>query len=466
MTRRPRVYALTLGCDKNLVDSEALLGSFAAHGVDTVADPEAADIWVVNTCGFIEAARRDSLDAIADLAAAKGDRKLVVTGCLSQEQGDRIAADFPAVDVIGGVGNFAQLVETLAAGAARAPSVRPDQACYEGFADRPLLTPGHVAFVKISEGCSFRCAFCRIPMIRGDQRSRRIDDVVDEARRLAARGVREIQLVAQNTSDFGRDAGEDLLGLATALDGVDDLRWIRMLYLYPGLVPTDAMRRILDLPRIVPYLDMPVQHASPAILRRMRRPSDVEALARFFETLRADRPDLVLRTTVLLGFPGEDEEDVAVLADFLARIGFDHVGTYRYSPESGTPAAAMEDAVDPEEIADREARIVDLQAGISLERQQSRLGAVHDLVVDAIAPAEEAAEIVADLAAGDGISDEARRLLDELADGPVARARSRHFGYDLDGVVLLPGEGLAPGDWRRGRFAAASAYDVAATLLP
>ncbi len=459
-----RVHITTLGCDKNLVDSEALLGRFAARGVRAAATPEEADVWVVNTCGFIEAARRDSFDAVAEMAAAKDGRRLVVTGCLAQEQADRIAADYPEVDVIGGVGNFDAVVDALELARDRVPIGRPEDARYEGMSDRPLLTPAHIAFMKISEGCNFKCAFCRIPMIRGRQIDRPIAEIAAEARNLAARGVRELQLVAQNTSDYGRGSDIDLHDLCAELSQVEELRRIRLLYIYPGLIPTDRFRRMMELPRVAPYVDMPVQHASRAMLKRMNRPHDVDAMRRFFAALRSDRPDMVLRTTVLLGFPGEQEDDVEELADFLADVRFDHVGTYRYSPEAGTPGAEMDDRPDPEETADREARIIDLQAGFAMERQRTRLGGVHDLVVDRVDSAEEWEPVIADLAeeaeAAAGV--DPRRLLAELAAGPVAVARSEHFGYDLDGVVLLPGEGLGPGAWLPGRFAAVTPYDVLA----
>ncbi|MDO9171705.1 MAG: 30S ribosomal protein S12 methylthiotransferase RimO [bacterium] len=462
MSRRA-VHCRTLGCDKNLVDSEALLGRFAARGIPVAADPADADIWVLNTCGFIEAARLDSYAAIAEMCAAKGARTLVVTGCLTQEHGERIAREHPAIDLVNGVGNFDRLLDALELGQDRVPVARPEDVRYDGMADRPLLTPPHLAFMKVSEGCNFRCSFCRIPLIRGDQRSRPVAELADEARRLAARGVRELMLVSQNTSDYGRGAGEDLCDLAAALGEVDDLRWLRLHYLYPGLIGLDRFRRLLDLPKVLPYVDMPIQHASPAVLRRMNRPFDTEKLARFFEELRRERPDLVLRTTLLLGFPGEQEEDVELAADFLERIRFDHVGTYRYSPEAGTAGADFDDAPDPEEVADREARLTDLQVDIARERQLSRLGGEFDLVVDGVGDGAEWGDLLADLADGDraeGDREPGAADPRSLAAGPVAVARSRHFAYDTDGVVLLDGRGLAAGDWLTARFAAVTPFDV------
>jgi ribosomal protein S12 methylthiotransferase len=477
-----RVWCATLGCDKNLVDSEALLGRFALRGVQAVNDPEDADIWVLNTCGFIDAARTDSADTVAELAAAKGDRTFVVCGCWSQEHGESIRERWPAVDVVAGVGQFDRVVEACVGTPAASPAPGaglaafplagppivedPMEAHYVGMLDRPLLTPAHVAFVKIGEGCNFNCTFCRIPMIRGRQRSRPVAEIVDEVRGLVARGVSEIQLVSQNTSDFGRDTGETLLDLVTGLDRIDGLRRQRLLYIYAGLVTVDDVKRLLDLPTVAPYLDIPVQHASPRILRAMKRPGGDRTSAAFFAELRRARPDLVLRSTALLGFPGEEDEDVAMLADFLAEVRFDHLGTYRYSPEAGTASATLPDQVPAEVAMDREALIADLQAEICQERQTARLGERHDVVVDSVAAAgdedqglPEVIEAVLEGSWGDEAEREA--LGGVLTSGaPVAVGRSHHYGYDLDGVVLMPGEGLEPGTWVTAEFKGASPYDT------
>jgi len=464
-----RVYCHTLGCDKNLVDSEALLGRFAGQGVEAVDDPEAADIWLINTCGFIEAARLDSNETIAAFAAAKGHRTLVVTGCLAQEQGPAIQSNHPAVDVIGGVGEFDRLVRAALAGQGEWLAVPAISARYEGMQGRRLLTPPHVAFVKLGEGCSQTCTFCRIPLIRGELRSRPIDEIVDEVQGLAAGGVREVQLISQNTSDYGRGTGEDLELLLERLASVDQLRWIRLLYLYAGMFPVERALRLLELPRVVPYLDLPVQHASPRLLRAMRRPGDPERSARFFATLRRERPDLVLRTTVLLGFPGEEEEDIEQLLDFMAEVEFDHLGTYRYSPETGTPAAAMSGRPDPETVADREARVLDLQAEISGRRLAARLGQTFPVVVDAVLePAlpdqwERAVELTDALLEGTWLEEAGReRLRATLAQGErLALGRSHHFGYDLDGGVLMPAAAdLVAGTWLEATFTGATAWDV------
>lgn len=484
-----KVYCATLGCDKNLVDSEALLGRFALHGVQAVNDLDDADIWVLNSCGFIDAARSDSEETLQSLIDYKTNQTLVVCGCWSQEHGDEIQEKFPGVDVVAGVGQFDRVVSACLGGAVEVPEPNsvgldafpmvgkpivsdPMEASYTGMIDRPLLTPGHLAFVKIGEGCNCNCTFCRIPMIRGRQMSRPIEELVREVRGLTARGVTEIQLVSQNTSDFGRDTGENLFDLASALNKVEGLRNIRLLYLYSGLVSTDDLLRLLDLEKVAKYLELPIQHASPRILKAMKRPGGSKSSPEFFKTLRRHHPELVLRSTALLGFPGEEEEDLEILADFLAEVEFDHLGTYRYSPEKGTAAVDLPDHVPAEVIFDREALIMDLQSDIAQRRQSSRLGKVFDVVVDKIIdPSHEDSadevEVLRSLAEGHwlnpGESAAPWGLVEESS--PVAIGRSYHYGYDLDGVVLLPGHNLEPGQWLPAEFRAATSYDTWAMPL-
>jgi ribosomal protein S12 methylthiotransferase len=457
--KSPRtVFAATLGCDKNLVDSEALLGRFAARGVVVTTDPEKADIWVLNTCGFIEAARRDSTDAIERMIEEKGDRLLVVTGCLTQERGVEIRERYPEIDLVSGIGNFDKLVESLELGQDIVPVARPEDVQYEGLRDRPLLTPPHLAFVKISEGCNFRCSFCRIPLIRGDQKSRSIEQIHAEVERLVSRGVREVMLVSQNTSDYGRETGESLRDLVQKLSEVPELKRVRLHYLYPGLISLPVMREILTTPKVVPYLDMPIQHASADVLKAMNRPFRSDDLIKFFSSLREDNPDLVLRTTVLLGFPGETDEDIEQVLDFLAAVKFDHVGSYRYSPEEGTAGADMAITVDPEEVADYEARLLDLQVDIALDRQRLRLGKQHRIVVDKIEDVDMWQDVLDDLT--ERVDDVDHHWLTNAS--TIAVGRSDHQAYEMDGVVLLDGEGRTPGEWLEARWTAVSAFDAAA----
>jgi ribosomal protein S12 methylthiotransferase len=478
-----KVYCATLGCDKNLVDSEALLGRFAVHGVQAVNDLDEADIWVLNSCGFIDAARSDSEETLQALIDHKTSQTLVVCGCWSQEHGLEIQEKFPGVDVVAGVGQFDRVVASclgkevatvhnsqaaVAFPMAGKPMIAdPMEADYTGMLARPLLTPGHLAFVKIGEGCNFNCTFCRIPMIRGRQISRPIDELVREVQGLASRGVTEIQLVSQNTSDFGRDTGQDLYSLVKSLNGVEGLKSIRLLYLYSGMVSTDDLLRLLDLEKVARYLEMPVQHASPRILKAMKRPGGDKSSPEFFNALRRHHPDLALRSTAILGFPGEEEEDVEMLADFLAEVQFDHLGTYRYSPEKGTPSAQFADQVPQEVIFDREALIMDLQSEISQKRQSSRLGKVFDVVVDKIIdPTDEDSaadvEILRSLDEAQWLNPQERSAPWDLVTSkqPVAIGRSYHYGYDIDGVVIMPGRGIEPGQWMKSEFRAATPYDT------
>ena len=482
-----KVYCSTLGCDKNLVDSEALLGRFALHGVQSVNDLDEADIWVLNSCGFIEAARSDSEETLQALVDYKTSQTLVVCGCWSQESSEMIQEKFPGVDVVAGVGQFDRVVAAVLGQPEKVPETDaapkhnldafpmagtpivsdPMEASYTGMIDRPLLTPGHLAFVKIGEGCNCNCTFCRIPMIRGKQMSRPVNELVREVESLVGRGVSEIQLVSQNTSDFGRDTGENLLGLVTELNKVEGLRNIRLLYLYSGLVSTDDLLRLLDLEKVCKYLELPIQHASPRILKAMKRPGGSKSSPKFFTELRKHHPELVLRSTALLGFPGEEEEDVEILADFLAEVKFDHLGTYRYSPEKGTPAAKMSDMVPPEVIYDREALIMDLQSEISQRKQSARLGKVFDVVVDKIFdPSDEEfaseVEVLRSMDEAHWLDPEHCSQAWDMVEHnrPVAIGRSYHYGYDLDGVVMLPGKDLKQGQWLSAEFKAATSYDT------
>jgi len=469
MSHAKSVYCHTLGCDKNLVDSEALLGKFNMHGVKVAPDLESADIWVLNTCGFIEAARRDSEEAIEALCQDKGDRTLVITGCLAQEHGEQIQRDHPEVDVVGGVGEFDRVVSAALAGFADWLAVPALEARYEGLVKRPLLTPDHVAFVKIGEGCNQKCTFCRIPLIRGTLRSRPVDEIVTEVNGLVDQGVREIQLVSQNTSDFGRGTGEDLEELVTKLGAIEELKRMRLLYLYAGMFPVERALHILELPKVVPYLDLPFQHASPRILKAMKRPGDPVKAAHFFKTLRQERPDLVLRSTALVGFPGEEEEDLEQLLDFLADVKFDHLGTYRYSPEIGTPAATMANRPGDADVADREARVMDLQTEISGQRMGARLDQRFEVVVDEVLSPDDLDDSARmnelSSALQEGVwrnkDDQERALALAKGRGGLAVGRSEHFGYDLDGVVVLPGTpDLVPGTWCEAVFTGVTPWDV------
>ncbi len=457
MSRAPRVYLETLGCDKNLVDSQAALGLLRRQGFEAVQTPSDAQLIVLNTCGFLEAARRESMERIEELAETKGDATFVVMGCFIQGGTHPVQRLVPGVDHVLGVGQYETLASLLDPSAEAPPLGDPDEAVYSGYAVRTLDdTPSHVAHVKIAEGCSQTCSFCKIPILRGRQRSRPIASIVDEARRLSERGVRELILIAQNTSAYGIDLGGDsrLGALCRALAELDGIEWIRVLYAYPSMFSDRLMDEVYGVDKVVSYLDIPIQHASPRVLEAMGRPYDTDALRRRIERLRTVRPDIMLRSTVLVGFPQEEEEDLEILLDFLAEVRFDHLGSFVYSREEQTAAHAWGDPVDQAEKEDRQARVEDLQWDIALERKASLLGRTMDIVIDEVFDDPEEAEL-------DSLPLERG---DDPRSGwtgkPVAFGRSEGFSLEIDGGIWVEGEGLAPGDSARVTPVACGAYDL------
>jgi ribosomal protein S12 methylthiotransferase len=471
---RPRrstaVYLDTLGCEKNVVDSEAALGLLLQRGFTLVGSPRVADLVVVNTCGFLAVSRAESLDRIRELATQKNGGKLVVMGCFVQGGTHDIQRLVPEVDAVLGVGQYhrlAELFDTAAAGEpARAADVAmagvPDAALapYMGLEVRATLTPRHVAYLKIAEGCNQPCTFCKIPLLRGRQRSFPLQGLVAQARGLVERGAQELILIAQNSSSWGIDLADRprLPQLCGALSELDGLRWIRVMYAFPALFTDALAEELYALPKVTSYLDIPIQHASPAVLERMRRGYDPARLRRQVQRLRTLRPDIMLRTTALVGFPGETEEDVAQLLDFLAEIGFDHVGTFVYSHEEGTASHAFEDDVDPQDKEDRARRVIDLQWDVALERKQAMLGRTMEVVVDEVHPG----------ARDSGVLDVPIEVGEDLRtrwNGPVAFARSAGFCYDVDGGLWLAGDGLSAGDRVDVRPIACGPYDLLARRL-
>lgn len=462
MTGARRLYLETLGCSKNLVDSEALLNLLPAGRFTAVDDPAAADVIVLNTCGFIEAAREENVERLLALAAVKRETgaRLAVTGCLSQRYARTLAEEVPEIDLLAGVCQQAELARALAVlgDAGGAPrSLVPDapRIAFDGCLGRPLLTPPHLAYVKVSEGCSRACAFCAIPAIRGSYRSRPPGDIEAEVRELASRGVGEINLISQDTAAYGRDIGGDLPGLVRRLARAGGPRWLRLFYLHPALVDLPGLLDIFDQPRVAPYLDMPIQHASDAVLARMRRGHDRARLAALLGGLRRERPDLCLRTTVLVGHPGETEDDFARLLDFLAEHPFDKLGAFAFSVEEGTPAADMPDPVPAEVAAERLERLQVQQMDISAERHEALVGRILGCFVEALA------------GAGDGLPP--GRGADPLATSPFpgARAalRSERDAYEVDGHLFLDDAGeLILGQYVEAEVLAADVYDLRGRL--
>lgn len=384
-----KVYLQSLGCPKNLVDSEIMLGLVRQAGGAIVTDPEVADVLVVNTCGFIGPAKRESIDAILDLARLKQEapgKRLIVTGCLVQRYGNELAESLPEVDAFLGTGDFHRLPEVLAR-----PQAKDEAAPYRGAAHLlPDVQLARVrtgdffsAYVKVSEGCDHTCSFCIIPKIRGKHESRPIESVVSEVQALVADGVVEVNLIAQDLTAYGRDRrdGTDLVRLLRALVCVEGLRWIRLLYNYPRHVTPALLETIASEEKVCPYLDLPLQHASARILRRMRRDRDPQALRELLARIRNTVPGVAIRTAMIVGFPGETEEDFQELLEFVREQRFERLGAFAYSREEGTEAAELPDQV-PERIKKQRLRtLMRLQAEIAAEQQKAQIGRTLEVLV-------------------------------------------------------------------------------------
>jgi len=403
-----RVHFVALGCPKNRVEAEQMAALARDRGLTPVADAASADAIVVHSCGFIAAATAESITTIVELAQHKQRgrcRALVVTGCLAQRSAAELATAIPEIDALLGTTTFhtvadviqqllrrrtAQARPHIDVAAADAPVPSPMAATDCGVM-RDLSDAGGSAYLKIAEGCDRRCAFCIIPALRGPQRSRPLADLVAEAKALAAAGVVELTLVAQDLTSWGRDLRprRALPELLTALDASTGLRWIRCLYAYPQGVGRELLDTLARGQRLLPYLDVPIQHASDAVLRRMRRGSGGAALQRRLTALRSRVPDLVLRTTVLVGFPGENARDGAALARLLDRIGFDRLGAFAYSDEPGAPAHAMRNKVPAAVARRRLSAIMRQQRAISRRRLRALRGSVHEAIVEGRHPESE-----------------------------------------------------------------------------
>ena len=378
------VGAISLGCNKNRVDTESALGLLQDHGFEITDDFSKADVLMVNTCGFIDPAREESVNTILDLAKFKEEgrcRVLVVTGCLAQRYEKDLLESIPEIDVLLGVNQYGNLVTAIerALGGSRVHLCQDDHSYFEQR--RFLSTPFYTAYTRIGEGCSNRCTFCAIPLIRGPYRSREEGAILNEIRSLAEHGVREHVLVAQDTTRYGTDGGGHtrlpaLMRKAAALPGVE---WLRVLYCYPDETNDELLDLLAGTPNICPYLDIPVQHINSDILRRMHRLGTREDILRCVRGAKAR--GLTVRTTLITGFPGETDAQFEELLDFVREAEFDRLGAFTYSPEEGTPAARMKDQVPEEVKKERFDRLMTLQQGISLKKNQARLNTVEKVLV-------------------------------------------------------------------------------------
>ncbi|QDV77920.1 Ribosomal protein S12 methylthiotransferase RimO [Planctomycetes bacterium K2D] len=436
-----RYAFISLGCPKNTVDSERMLGLLQLDGYELVADPEGADFAIVNTCGFIEAARNESfasIDEMIELKKAGKLRGVIVSGCLAERQKELLLEHRPEIDHLVGVfgrDEVTKVADRLLGG------LEEQRLVFKPAPARPLhddqrlrITPGHFAYLKISEGCDRLCTFCAIPKMRGKHATKPIEEVIAEAKQLAADGVRELVVVAQDTTYYGMDLyGEPRLAeLIHKLDEVEGLEWVRLMYLYPMYFSDDVIDAIAQSKKVVPYIDMPLQHASDAMLKRMQRRVASGPTRELVQKLRDRIPNLVLRTTFITGFPGETDADFAELCDFVEEFRFERLGVFTYSLEPDTPAARLPNHL-PEEIKEqRRDELMAIQQRLAFEWADAQIGKQMDVLIDNPVPGERAAWIGR-----------------TAADAP-----------DVDCVAYVTGEGLQPGDIVPCEVVARNDYDL------
>jgi len=408
-----KVGLVSLGCPKNLVDSEVMLGLAQQGGHELTQDAGDADVLIVNTCAFIDSAKQESIDTILEMARHKSDgscKRLIVTGCMAERYREELKREIPEIDAVLGTGQVPEIVGAITGGAtpmtfygrgqlARqlAPSPKPPAPgalptyIYDADTPRLMATPKHYAYVKIAEGCDYKCAFCIIPTLRGEYRSRPADSIVREARALAARGVKELLLISQDTTFYGIDRHErGALGrLLRELNAVDGLEWIRLLYLYPTTIDDDTLAAMAECEKVCNYIDLPLQHASNAVLKRMKRPGTRQSYDTLLTRIRARVPGVSFRTTFIVGFPGETEADAAELCGFIGDHAFDHVGVFTYSHEEGTSAYRLDDDVPARAKRARRSRVMGLQKKLVHKRQRRRIGERARVMIDGPSPDHE-----------------------------------------------------------------------------
>jgi ribosomal protein S12 methylthiotransferase len=443
MTHR-KIHFVSLGCVKNRVDSEVMLGVAAREGWELAAEPDDAEVIVVNTCGFIGEAKKESIDTILELSEYKrigACQKLVVAGCLAQRYSSEMAAELPEVDHLLGSSDMLKLAAVLTGGAERVLVGNPADWVVRASDPRVVTQSRASAWLKIAEGCNRSCAFCVIPQIRGKQRSRTADDVVAEAERLVGAGAIELNLVSQDTVAWGRDlARKDRTTLAELIRrvaDVDGVRWVRLFYLYPESIDDELCDLLANHPRVVPYVDMPLQHASDAMLRRMRRGHGKDRQRRVVEGLRARIPHLTMRTAFIVGHPGETQADFDELCSFMEWARFEHAVVFRYSDEDTCDAHHLPDKVPPLVAANRARKLAALQRRIAREKNRALIGRELEVLVEG--PSEDHDLVM----------------------------KGRHAGQapEIDGNVYLSDGEAYPGEMRRVRVAQASDWDLVGELL-
>ncbi len=458
MSKRSRnsekYYLLSLGCAKNTVDSESMAQVLQQSGMRGVGDPAAAEVMIVNTCGFINAAKEESINALRELVEIKGaDQMVIAAGCLSQRYGDTLVQEVPGLDGVIGTRRWMDIFELISGLRARKHPTPlyhlPSDATVVGQDERGVLrasVQGASAYLKIADGCRRPCAFCAIPRIKGTAVSRPLEAIVAEAARLQTMGVKEVMLIAQDSTDYGYDLGMKN-GLAHLLDAIvaaaPGIPWLRILYAYPGYVTQTLMEAMARHEQVLPYLDIPLQHGHRETLKRMKRPAKVEWVYETIGKLREMMPQLAVRTTFIVGYPGETEEEFEALLKMARELEFDRVGAFQYSYELGTPSAALPNQVDDAIKQERYARLMELQSGISLKKNQALVGQSLDILVEG----HGASEDENGAATGDVIS----------------LGRSYRDAPEIDGYVLVEGE-LPLGEIVPARVTGATTYDLIATV--
>jgi ribosomal protein S12 methylthiotransferase len=387
------VHFVSLGCPKNRTDSEAMLGRLGQAGYSLASEAEAADIIVVNTCTFIDAATEESVDTVLEMAEHRKSgnaERLVVTGCMAQRHHESLRAAMPEVDAFVGTGDYHRILDVVGPGSTQQDIVGEPVYVQGAEARVNTLTPWS-AYLKILEGCPQRCTFCIIPRLRGDLMSRPMDVLLNEARALAAAGVKELNLVGQDSNSWGRDLGksERLPDLLRGLDGVEGIQWLRLLYSYPAKFNDDLIDAFVALDKVVPYIDMPLQHISGPILKAMRRGVSRERTERLLDKLHERIPDVAIRTGFIVGFPGETDAQFQELYDFVAAQRFDNVGVFTFSPQPETPAAALDDDVSPELKAERREALMLLQQEIHLDKGEQMVGESVSVLIEGEHPETE-----------------------------------------------------------------------------
>jgi ribosomal protein S12 methylthiotransferase len=444
-TVKQKVSMVSLGCPKNLVDAEVMLGVLSKQEYEITTDEKEADIIIVNTCSFIKEAKQESIDAILDLAERKHDghcHTLIVSGCLPQRYQEELALELPEVDIFIGTGDYPRIAEILAEKGGTDSQLRyvgdPDY-IYDETLPRLNSSPSWYSYLKIGEGCSNCCSYCIIPQLRGAYRSRPLEALVTEAERLVARGVKEINVISQDITRYGSDLsdGSTLETLLRRLAAIEGLQWIRLLYAYPDGITDGLIRLIRDEPKICKYLDIPIQHISDPVLKAMKRRSSEGQIRDLIAKLRGEVPGITLRTSLIVGFPGETVDDFNSLMHFVEQTGFDRLGVFCYSREEGTPASTMPDQVSERVKRERYRKLMRAQARLSFRRNRALIGQVEQVVVE-------------------GYSEETELLL---------KGRSSRQAPDIDGQVYITAGTADVGDIVSLRITDSSDYDLIGEIV-